>query len=153
MPISVIQWEVHDRPVWRWVCMVVLLLWLVIFSLRKTDWIWVLFLAIFVWIYAWFQRKDEHEQYSFDLSESWITLWPKFYARETIEWFSIGYKISEKELHTLHLYTDNKESHIFTFVWSQWEIKEIAEVIASMKPLVSTPRFTSAQKLMRFMRL
>ena len=113
----------------------------------------MLFLVLFVWLYAWYQRKDEHITYDFSVSEAGLMVGPEFYSRESIEWFSIGYKPMTKELRTLYLYTKDQHTQIFSFLWAQDDIQEIAELFVSMKPLISPPRLSPAQKVMQFLRL
>lgn len=149
--LKVCNGEVFERPKWRYVLFVLVLLGLVVLSFVYDNVIWAIFLLFLIWGYAYLQTKVT-QQLDVQLWDLALTFGNRQIPYSNLKGFLFEWEVkSGKILNFVLIFPSHHE--IYTINDSQENIEKFAQELSQYLPLLESYDQSTIDKLMRKLKI
>ena len=149
--LKVFNGEVFERPKWRYVLFVLVLLGLVVLSFVYDNVIWAIFLLFLIWGYAYLQMKVT-QQIDLQIWDLVLTLGNRQIPYSNLKGFLFEWEAkSGRILNFVLVFPSHYE--IFTINDTQENIQIFAQELNKYLPLLETYHQPTIDKLMRKLKI
>jgi len=152
MNLHVYQWEKYDRPYRWWIWVVIFLLVLMWLSVSRGDRWGIVLILLVVWWYTAYEYKTMHDMYLLTLDEEGLQIGSTRFYRHQLQWFSIWFVPDSEDVDTLYIYTTG-DTLTYTPDDTQQEVADFVTRLSDQIPYIKQPQLSSAQRVMKLLRI